>query len=154
MKALRIKSASYDNRKKSLTIETAHGSLELPYGKLMLKPKSGNLITDIYVDKELDRRCVIYVLQSGKLDSVPVEAFLEFNSDPEYLREVELYKLTIKASELMAKSAISKRAICRQMGTSLSQLYRLLDTKNYSKSLDQMFKLLTILGAKVDIKVA
>ena len=154
MKSSKIKKAGFNNRKKSIWVATAQAEYELPYSRLMLKPTSKNLIEEIFVDKELASTCVTYRLRNGKEDSVPLDAFLDFNRDPEYLRRMELYKMTIEAEKLVKKSKMSKRAICRLMGTSLSQLSRLLDTRNYSKSMDQMHKLLTILGAEVEIRVA
>ena len=86
--------------------------------------------------------------------SVPIEAFWEYNRDPDYRREIELYKLTVTAISLVKASNLSKRFICRQMGTSLSQLSRLLDLTNQKKTIDQMLRLITILGADFEIKVA
>ena len=106
------------------------------------------------LDKELTSQAITFKLQDGTVDSVPLDAFLDFNKDPEYLRSIELYNLTLKAEELLEESGISKREITRRMGTSMSQLNRLLDTTNYQKSIDQMMKLLTILGATVSVEVA
>jgi hypothetical protein len=94
------------------------------------------------------------MLKDGQEDSVPIEAFWEYNRDPDFMREIELYKLTTKAISLLKASNLSKRFICRKMGTSLSQLSRLLDPKNQKKTIDQMLRLITILGAEFEIKVA
>ncbi len=40
----------------------------------------------------------------------------------------------------------------RRLGTSASQLYRLLDPTNYKKSVDQMLALLLVLGCDVDVR--
>ncbi len=154
MKSSKIKSVSFNNRTHTITIQTSLGTLDIPYSKLMLKPSQGNSIVEAYVDKELAQRCITYILKDGQEDSLPIEAFWEYNRDPDYMREIELYKLTIKAIDLVASSNLSKRFICRQMGTSLSQLSRLLDVKNHKKTIDQMLRLITILGADFEIKVA
>ncbi len=154
MKSSKIKNVVYNNKTRAITVETSTGALDLPYSKLMLKPSSGNSIVEAYVDKELGQRAVTYQLKDGQEDSIPIEAFLEYNRDPDYMREIELYKLTIKAISLVEKSNLSKRFICRQMGTSLSQLSRLLDPTNQKKTIDQMLRLITILGAEFEIKVA
>lgn len=124
-----------------------------PIPSLCLSPSPGNGIKDAYVDKELGQRCVTFMLKDGQEDSVPIEAFWEYNRDPDYMRDIELYKLTTKAILLVKASNLSKRFICRQMGTSLSQLSRLLDPKN-QKTIDQMLRLITVLGADFEIKVA
>ena len=64
-----------------------------------------------------------------------------------------MHRLTILANKLINKSGISKREICRRMGTSMSQLSRILDTANYSKTFDQLIKLFTIMGTEVKIQV-
>jgi hypothetical protein len=56
---------------------------------------------------------------------------LEYNRDPNYLRDLMLYKLTIEAQRRIAGSPLSKREIIRRLGTSTTQLYRLLDQTNY-----------------------
>ena len=154
MKSSKIKSVTFNNKTCVVTIQTSAAALDLPYSKLMLKPSPGNGIKEAYVDKELAQRCVTFMLKDGQEDSVPIEAFWEYNRDPDYMREIELYKLTTKAISLVKASNLSKRFICRQMGTSLSQLSRLLDPKNQKKTIDQMLRLITILGADFEIKVA
>jgi len=154
MASSKIDFVSFNNRKRAIEVQTKQGAYELPFAKLTTKPTKGNPIVEIFVDKELARRCVTFKLKDGQEDSVPLEAFLDYNRDPEYLRQAEVHKLTVKAIELVENSGLAKRFICRQMGTSLSQLSRLLDPTNYDKSIDQMIRLLTLLGAKVEIKVA
>ena len=94
-----------------------------------------------------------YVLESGKEDSIPVDAFLDYNRDPDYMRDITLHKLTVQALKLVEKSGLSKHELIRRLKTSPSQLYRLLDTANYSKSMDEMLRLLAVLGYRVDMKL-
>ncbi|MBP9708892.1 MAG: XRE family transcriptional regulator [Oligoflexales bacterium] len=96
-----------------------------------------------------------YILLDGREDSIPSDAFLDYNCDPTYLRTIiELHKLTIEANKALERSGLSKREVSRRLNTSMSQLLRLLDAINTKKTIDQMFDLLAILGAKVEIKVA
>jgi hypothetical protein len=101
----------------------------------------------VYVDKELGGEGFAYELQSGKTGTVHVEQVLEYNRDPNYLRDLMLYKLTLEAQRRIAASPLSKREIIRRLGTSATQLYRLLDQTNYKKSLDQLVSLLQLLDA-------
>jgi len=48
---------------------------------------------------------------------------------------------------------LARREIIRRLGTSPSQLYRLLDPTNDRKSLDQMLRLLTVLSRDVELVV-
>jgi len=153
MKSYKIRKATWDNKKRLIEIETAKNSFSLPFAKLMTSPTSGNPIEELYVDKELASTAITYHLKDGSVDSVPLDAFLDFNKDPDYLREAEMHRLTILANKLLKESGISKREICRRMETSMSQLARILDTSNYSKTFDQLIKLFTIMGTEVKIEV-
>ncbi len=147
---MKIKSVETNNRKKAIEIETSNGRLTLPFSRLELKPSSKNGITNIYVDKELASNAVTYVLASGDEASVHIDAFLDYNKDPELLRNAALHQLTIEAIKLMKKSSLSKQEVIRRLKTSPSQLYRLLDTANYSKSIDEMLRLVSVLGYRVE----
>ena len=151
MKSYKIRDAQANNRTKKITINTAKGKMALPYSKLPIVPSTGNRILKVYVDNELDKRAITYELEDGHFDSVPLDAFLDFNKDPEYLREIELHRLTVLANKAVKSSGMSKREICRKMNTSLSQLSRILDPTNYSKTFDQLLKLFAVLGIEVKI---
>jgi len=49
----------------------------------------------------------------------------------------------------MKASHLSKHEVVRRLKISPSQLYRLLDPTNYRKSIDEMLRLLTVLGCRV-----
>lgn len=82
-----------------------------------------------------------------------IEQVLEYNKDPDYLRDRLLYRLTLEAQKRIAASSLSRREIIRRLGTSATQLYRLLDQTNYSKSVDQLVSLLQILDCEVNLVV-
>ncbi len=146
---MKINSVTLNNRKKTICIETRKGVLEYPFGKLDVRPTAKNGIKEIFVDSELGNEAVTYLLESGKENSVHVDAFLEYNRDPNYLRMLFLFELTIKAQYSMKKAKISKNEVCRRLGTSASQLARLLDQANHKKSVDRMLELLAVLGVNV-----
>jgi hypothetical protein len=60
-----------------------------------------------------------------------------------------LFEVTLKAQRTMKKSKLSKNEIFRRLGTSASQLARLLDQPNQKKSADKMLELLAVLGINV-----
>ena len=93
------------------------------------------------------------MLESGKEGTVHSEQVLEYNQDPNYLRDVLVYKLTIEAQKRVNASPLSKREMIRRLGTSATQFYRLLDQTNYSKSVDQLLTLLHVLDCDVDLLV-
>lgn len=150
---MKIRKASVNQRKKALEIETSKGSMSLPFTKLKLKPTAKDRITSAFVDAELDHRAVTYVLASGKEDSIHLDAFLDYNRDPDFMRNSTLHELTVQAIQLMKESGLSKHELIRRLKTSPSQLYRLLDTANYRKSVDEMLRLLAALGYRLDVRL-
>jgi DNA-binding TFAR19-related protein (PDSD5 family) len=80
-------------------------------------------------------------------------AVLDYNAEPEHVRTLLLHRLTVEARTRLESSGLSRREVMRRLGTSASQLYRLLDTTNTTKSLGQMVDLLQVLGCDVDVIV-
>ena len=147
---MKIQSVTINNRKKTVEIDTRKGIFGLPFAKLRVKPTANNRIAEIYIDPELGRRAITYRLASGGEDSVHIDAFLDYNRDPDFLRKVTLHKLSLEASKAMKASGLSKHEVVRRLKTSPSQLYRLLDPSNHRKSIDEMLRLLSVLGCKVE----
>jgi hypothetical protein len=150
---MKIKNVVVNNRKRAIDIETVRARYSLPFSRLELKPSPKNHIVDIQIDKELGSHAVTYHLASGEEASVHVDAFLDYNKDPDLLRNAALHQLTIEAIKFMKRSPLSKQEVIRRLGTSPSQLYRLLDPANYSKSIDEMLRLMSVLGCRVEWKV-
>lgn len=150
---MKIRSVTYNNRKRAFQVKASKKIFQLPYSKVDPQPGVADPITRVFVDKELGSEGFTYVLESGKEGTVHSEQVLEYNQDPHYLRDVLLYKLTIEVQKRVEKSALSKREIIRRLGTSATQLYRLLDQTNYRKSVDQLLSLLHVLDCDVDLLV-
>jgi hypothetical protein len=68
------------------------------------------------------------------------------------LRDLLLYKLTLEAKKLVDASPLGIRELSRRLGTSPTQLYRVLDEENNRKSLDRVFDLLSVLQCRIDIR--
>ncbi|MBI4406212.1 MAG: hypothetical protein HY537_18780 [Deltaproteobacteria bacterium] len=150
---MKIKSVQANNHRKCFEIETVRGSLTLPYSKAAVVPTAKNRVVEAYVDKELGSEWITYRLESGADGSVPCDAFLEYNRDPEYLTKMLLHRLTVDALEKVKGAKLSRRELARRLKTSPTHLYRLLDPANYSKTIDQMVKLLSVLGYEFDYKI-
>jgi hypothetical protein len=150
---MRIRAAGHNNRKKVFEIRTSTKSFVFPFSKADPAPTMHDPITEMCVDPEAGREAFTYVLSSGRTGTVHVEQVLEYNQDPNYLRDLLLYRLTIEAQRRIADSPLSKREIMRRLGTSAAQLYRLLDPTNYRKSVDQLVALLQVLDCDVDLVV-
>ncbi len=150
---MKIKRARFNNRKKVFVAECARGAFELPYAKVEPMPEKGNLVSDLFIDDELGRDGFVYTLRSGETGTVLLDQFFDYNREPEYMRDLLLHKLTVAVVQRLEKSSISKRELARRLGTSATQLYRLLDTANYSKSVSQMLTVLHILDCEVSVVI-
>ena len=150
---MKIRTASANNRRKVFEVRTSKGELLYPFAKLEARPRRDNPITRVWVDKELGSEAFTYILASGHESTVHLEQVLEYNKDPDYLRDRLLYRLTLEAQKRVGASALSRREIIRRLGTSPAQFYRLLDQTHYAKSVDQLVSLLQILDCDIDIIV-
>ncbi len=151
--AMKLRSVKHNNRKKVFEIKVGTRTFVFPFAKTDPQPTADDAVLRVFVDEEIGREGFTYVLESGREGTVHVEQVLEYNEDPSYLRDLLLYRLTIEAQKRVEKSPLSKREIIRRLGTSATQLYRLLDQTNYRKSVDQLVSLLQVLDCEVDFVV-
>ena len=150
---MRIRSVRHNNRKKAFEVRLASRTFVFPYSKSDPHPRSEDLVARVFVDREIGQEGFTYVLESGRMGTVHVEEVLEYNQDPNHMRDLLLYRLTLEAQKRMDASPLSKREVIRRLGTSAAQLYRLLDPTNYRKSVDQLLSLLQVLDCDVDLVV-
>lgn len=150
---MKIRSVRANNKKRVFEILTSKRMCSFPYVKATPAPSVHDPIGRVFIDKELGGEGWSYELASGKTGTIHLDQVLEYNQDPDYLRDILLYKLTLEAQKQIAHSRLAKREIARRLGTSATQLYRLLDQTNYEKSVDQLVSLLQILDCDVDLIV-
>jgi hypothetical protein len=150
---VKIRRVTANNRRKAFEVHTARGHFLFPYAKLEQRPSRNDPVKDVFVEKELGREAFTYVLASGVEGTVHLDHVLEYNEDPGHLRDLLLYRLTLEAQEKVKASPLSKREIIRRLGTSPTQFYRILDQRNYRKSVDQLLYLLHVLDCEVDLVV-
>lgn len=150
---MRVRSVTANNRRRVFEVRVGAAVLPFPYSRAEPAPAVGDPVVRVKVDEELAREAFGFVLRSGRTGTVHVEQVLEHNQDPSYLRDLLLYKLTLEAQKRTAEAALSKREICRRLGTSATQLHRLLDQTNHGKSVDQVLRLLRVLDCDVDLMV-
>lgn len=150
---MKVRRVAVNNRKAQLELTTGSGAmLPFPYSKLDPRPTTRDRIREAFVDTELASEGVSYVLESGAEGSVHIDHALEYNEDPNYLSELLMHRMTIEAGKHIETAGLSRREIARRLGTSVPQLYRLLDPTNTSKSINQLVSLLHVLGCSVDLK--
>jgi predicted XRE-type DNA-binding protein len=150
---MKISKVVANTRKKSFEVRSTRGLHEVPFAKLRLVPSSRDRVAEVYVDSELGDEAFTYRLESGEEDTIHLDSVLELTADPEYLQDLLLHKLTVEARKGLEASGLSKRQVARQLGTSPSQLYRLLDPENPRHSVGQLLALLDLVGKEVDFVV-
>lgn len=150
---MKIKSVKANNRKKAFEVTLRGEVMGFPYSKADPAPSSGDPVERVFVDEELGREGFTYVLKTGAEGSVHGDSVLEYNEDPRYMRDLLLYNLTIEAQRRMKATHLSQNEVLRRTKTSASQLSRLLDVTNKTKSIDKMVILLGALDCEVELSV-
>ena len=153
-RGLTIDSVMANNHKKAFEVNTAEGSWDMPYWALPLRPSRETPVASVQVDEEMARMGFTFTLTDGSEDSIHLDSVLDFNRDPDYLRDILLFQLTTRVLEELETTPMSRREIIRRLETSPSQFYRLIDPTNYRKSIDQMVRLLGVLGCSVTLEIA
>jgi hypothetical protein len=150
---VKVRAVEFDNRRRSFRVASDRGVFDFPYAKTYPPLARNERVNSAWPDPELGNEAFTFQLESGREDSVHMDSVLEYNEDPETLQRILLHRLTVEAKQAVREGSLSKRELVRRLGTSATQLYRLLDPANYTKSVDQMFILLRILGKSVDVVV-
>lgn len=150
---MKIRSLKANNHKKAFELRTYKDRYEYPYAMLDTQPTDDDKIVNAYVDPELGNEAFTYELASGVEDSIHIDRVLEYNREPSYMRDLLLYKLTLEAKKLVESSPVGIRELSRRLGTSPTQIYRILDEENNRKSIDRVFELLSVLQCRIDVYV-
>lgn len=150
---MKILGVTSNNRRHVFEVRTRRQTFVFPYAKAAPAPSTSDPITEVFVDSELGREAFTFRLASGGEGSVHIDAVLEYNEDPSYMADLALYRLTLEARTRLESSGLSTREVARSLGTSPTQLYRLIDPTNTTKSLRQLMSLLYLLGCDVDVEV-
>jgi len=150
---VRITSVSVNLRRRAFLVDLAGTVYPFPFARSSPRPSAADPVASVAIDPELASEGFTYVLKSGAEGSVLADQVLDYNKDPSFLRDMLVYKLTIEAQNRVAKTGLSKREIIRRLGTSATQFYRLIDQTNYSKSVDQLLRLLNVLDCDVEFVV-
>ncbi|MFN8603720.1 MAG: hypothetical protein U0842_24865 [Candidatus Binatia bacterium] len=151
---MKLRAVRIDNRKRCIQFVTRSGRvLPLPFSRLRLRPTAADRIAKAWVDPELGNEGITYRLDSGAEDSVHVDAALDYNRDPAHLAEIKLHLLTVEAIKRVDASGLSRREVARRLGTSVPQVYRLLDPANMRKTFVQLVALLEVVDCDVRVSV-
>ena len=150
---MKVQSVRFNNRRKAFEVRMRNRMWVYPYARAEAAGFDGDAVREVYVDPEIGREGFTYVLESGKEGTVHGEQVLDYNEDPDYLRQALLYKMTLEVQKRLETCPLSKREIIRRLGTSATQFYRLTDQTNTNKSIGQLLSLLHILDCDVELVV-
>ena len=150
---MKVRKVTANGRRKALELSTSGATFVYPFARLKPRPTPADPIRSVRVDRELGADAVTYRLASGREGTVHIEQVLDYNKDPDHLRDRLLYALTLEAQKRLARSPLSRREIIRRLGTSPAQFYRLLDQTNYDKSVDRLVALLQALDCEIRLTV-
>lgn len=150
---MKILAVNPNNRKHLFEVTTDGDSFVFPYSKVDPAPSRDDRVAEVRPDSELGDEAFTYRLASGAEGSVHIDSVLEYNEDPSTMADLTMYRLTLQAKDRFAESGLSAREVARAIGTSTSQLYRLLDPTNANKSMHQLLALLSHLGYDVEVSV-
>jgi len=150
---VKVRTVAFNNHRRDFTVRAGGSTYRLPYSRLAPELTRGDAVVSAAVDPEVGGEGFTYRSASGRSGTVHVEQVLDYNKEPGYLRDALLYELTLAAQARLAQARVSRRELARRMGTSPSQLYRLLDQTNTRKSVDRMLVLLEVLDCDVRLSV-
>jgi hypothetical protein len=151
---MNVTSVKANNRKRHFEVEGETGRWTFPYAVCDVPPTSDDPIVELFIDPEVACDGFTFRLRSGAEDTVLLDHVLSYNRDPEYMRVMLLFRLTVEVLDAFEETGLSKREVIRRLNTSPAQLYRLLDTTNHTKSVDAMLSLLAVLGRSVELVVS
>jgi hypothetical protein len=129
------------------------GRFVFPYAVCDPVPGPEDRIEEVWIDPEVGREGFTYMLRSGAESTVLADHVLHYNDDPAYVAARLAHELSLEASRRWEECGLSVREVARRLGTSPSQIYRLLDPAVQDKGLGKLMGLLHVLGAKVDVTV-
>lgn len=150
---MKISSVATNGRRRAFEVKTSRQTYLFPFARAVPAPSASDPVVSVYSDPEMGYAGFTYQLLSGIEGSVHIDSVLEVNEDPKLMADLVMYRLSLEAQRRMEESGENVRDIARALRTSPTQLYRLLDQTNYTKSFRQLVSLLNYLGCDVDVRI-
>ena len=142
MKSEKIRSVSFDNRKRQISVVYTSGKeVTAHYGQLGIRKK----IQRVWVDKATRGRSIGIEFLDGTKDYMPFDQPLSVAGDPEFLLQTQIELLIAKIKGELKRRRISKRYLAEKLQTSDNQIQRLLNPTILNKNVEQLYKIAGIL---------
>jgi hypothetical protein len=150
MKTARIRAVRFDNRRRKLALDYSSGrTLEVHYGHLGITQK----VSAAWVDKETRGRAIGIRLEDGSEEHMPYDQPLALARDPEYQLRTHIERVLAHIRQVLVEKRISKRYLAEQLGTSDTQIQRLLDPSILNKNLEQLYRVALLLGLDLEWRI-
>jgi hypothetical protein len=147
MKNKKLKSVSFNNRKKVIMIEYTSGkTYDVHYSQIGIRKN----IDSAWIDKKTGNLSIGIKFEDGTEDYMPYDQPLFLNKDPDYLLQNQIEKLIAYIKNEIKEKGISKKYIASKLQTSDNQIQRLLDPSIVNKNLEQLYKIASILGLEFE----
>ena len=126
---MKIRRVLANNRRKVFEV-TLGGKKRLvfPFARLEVQPTSDDPIANVYVDRELGAEGFTYVLKSGREGTVHVEDVLEYNRDPDHLRDLLRQRIVELDKEINRTDSFEFKHELQQLDRTLERLVGTLTT--------------------------
>ena len=96
---MRIDSVKANNHKRVFELELGGKKYPFPYAKAEVVPTPNDPIVSIEIDHETAYEGFVYLLASGAEGYVHGEQALDYNQDPDYMRDLLLFRLSVEAQK-------------------------------------------------------
>lgn len=140
-------------RRRAFVVRMKDREWTFPFDRCDPPPTREDPVVALFCDVDVGTYGFGYFLRSGGEGFILADQVLDHHADPDYVHDLILHRLTCAALNRLKLRRMPKREIARRLETSTTQVYRLLDTCNYEKSMSQVVKLLYVLGCEVDVTV-
>jgi hypothetical protein len=150
MKAVKIKSADFNNRRRTISVVYTSGKVvPVHYAQLGIKQN----IESVWTDKETRGRSLGIRFEDGTEDFMPYDQPLALSKDSDYLLRIQMERLTAYIKKTISENRISKRYLAEQLNTSDNQIQRLLNPAILNKNLEQLYKIAMLLGLELNWQI-
>ena len=150
MKDTKFKNVKFNNRKRQIEVTYTSGKkYTIHYSSLGIKKN----ILEALIDDETKGHSIIFKFNDGKHDYMPYDQPLAIMKDPEYLLSTHIEYITAMIKKTLKDKKISKKYLAEQLNTSENQIHRLLNPTILNKNLEQLYKIISLLGYEFKISI-
>ena len=153
MKRHKVREVSFSNRARAFRVRISRRDDDyvVPYSMAGVD----GLVDSVAPDTEIGNDGFTWITRDGGEGTLLAEQVLWLHHDPEVRLRHTLYELSIEARRRKQELNISTRTLAGMLRTSPARVHALLDpTISRGKTINAMAKLLSALGARVDVSVS